>query len=271
MQRRLSDINIFLKYDSPIRYIDSGKLSIYNDWAHLPVSSSASTLLYVFKGSLYLSCDDKRHEVTAGDIFIVPPDTPYSSYKPSKAPLSFFWCRFSMSEVSSGAKYKLKNHLNAGSSYLAASLIKELSSEIESRGCEEYASFLLTTLLYSFVNNNCKIEQSSPDSFAKVLDYIDENLSSPIGASQVASHFGYNPAYFSRLFMKKTGLSPMEYIKRQRIHLAKEMLIRPYDSISDIGASCGYPDEKYFSRLFKKSEGMTPTQYRKLNSPDYGK
>lgn len=173
-----------------------------------------------------------------------------------------------MSDVSCGSKYKLKNLLNTSSSYLASSLIKELSSEIEARNCEEYASFLLTTLLYSFVNNGCKVETQTGDNFSKVLSYIDENLASPLGASQVASHFGYNSAYFSRMFMKKTGLSPMEYIKKQRIMLAKELLVRPYDSVCDIGAACGYPDEKYFSRLFKKSEGMTPTQYRKLNSPE---
>ena len=63
----------------------------------------------------------------------------------------------------------------------------------------------------------------------------------------------------------------MEYIKNQRISLAKQLLVRPYDSVSDIGIACGYPDEKYFSRLFKKSEGMTPTQYRKANSPEYEK
>ena len=215
-----------------------------------------------------MTCGDKKHEVSSGNIFIVPPETTYTSYKPSKAPLSFFWCRFSMSDISTGARYKLKNCLNASSSYLAATLIKELSSGIEARNCEEYSSFVLTTLLYSFVNNNCKIEPQSADNFAKVLNYIEENLASPIGASEVAKHFGYNSAYFSRLFVKKTGLSPMEYIKRQRIALAKEMLIRPYDSISDIGIACGYSDEKYFSRLFKKSEGMTPTQYRKLNSPE---
>lgn len=248
--------------------MDSGKLSLYNDWVHPDMLVSVYTLIYVSKGNLFINYGDKKQEVCTGDILIVPPDTKFFSYKPSKAPLSFFWCRFSMSEISGSSKYKLDNLLSTSSSYLAASLLKELSSDIESRGCEEYASFLLTTLLYSFVNNNCKVEQTSADSFSKILSYIDDNISSSLGASQIASHFGYNPAYFSRLFMKKTGLTPMEYIKKQRIMLAKAMLIRPYDTVSDIGIACGYPDEKYFSRLFKKSEGMTPTQYRKANSPD---
>jgi len=230
--------------------------------------SSCHTLIYVSRGSLFLGWGDKKQEVSAGNILIIPPDTEYSSYKPSKASLSFFWCRFSMSDISSGSKYKLKNFLNTSASIIAPSLIRELSAEPDAGECEEYLSFVLTTLLYSFVNNNCKIETTATDHFAGVLNYIDENLSSSLGASEIASHFGYNPAYFSRLFVKKTGVSPMEYIKRQRIRLAKELLVRPYDSISDIGIACGYSDEKYFSRLFKKSEGMTPTQYRKLNSPE---
>lgn len=212
--------------------------------------------------------EDKKYDISAGNILIIPPDTEYFSYKPSKNVLSFFWCRFSMSDISTGSKFKLKNHLNSSASLLAPSLIREMSASTDSKDCEEYLSFVLTTLLYSFVNNTCKIEQPGTDNFAKILTYIDENLSSPMGATGIAGHFGYNPAYFSRLFMKKTGLSPMEYIKKQRIRLAKEMLVRPYDSVCDIGAACGYPDEKYFSRLFKKSEGMTPTQYRKLNSPN---
>ncbi len=248
-----------------MKYTDGGKLSLHNDWVHPPMISSDYTLLYVSKGSLFINSGDKRHEVSAGNLFIVPPDTEYSSYKPSKSPLSFFWCRFTMNEASSGPKYKLKDLQNTVSSYMAIPIIRELSSEVENRNCREYASFLVATLLYSFVNNGCKQESQPSDNFAKVLSYIDENISSNIGASSVASHFGYNSAYFSRLFVKKTGLTPMEYIKKQRILLAKELLVRPYDAVKDIGIACGYPDEKYFSRLFKKSEGMTPTQYRKLN------
>ncbi|MDP4118487.1 MAG: AraC family transcriptional regulator [Bacillota bacterium] len=159
----------------------------------------------------------------------------------------------------------MKNLIGPAVSYVTSSFIRELNSSFEENRCEEYTSFLLTTLLYSFANTNCKIEQTSSDSFKKILSYIDENISSPLSASEIAGHFGYNPAYFSRLFTKKTGMSPMEYIKYQRISLAKELLIRPYDSVGDIGLACGYPDEKYFSRLFRRSEGVTPSQYRKTN------
>ncbi len=254
-----------LKYEAPIKYVDGGKISIYSDWIHPTFSYSTHTLIYVSKGSLYLLCGDKKTEVSQGQILIIPPDTPYGSYKISKGNLSFFWCRFTMSDSYGNVKYKLKRNLNTNASFIAPSVIKELSSKSEDGGENEYLSFLLTTLLYSFTSNSCKVEQATPDNFSRVLGYIEENLSAPLGASTIAEHFGYNPAYFSRLFVKKTGLSPMEYIKRQRMYLAKELLIRPYDTIREIGVACGYPDEKYFSRLFKKSEGVTPTQYRKAN------
>ncbi len=213
-----------------------------------------------------MQSEGRKWEVAPGHIYIVPPDTVYSSYKLSKGALCFFWCRFTMSEISTGTKYKLKNLIDASSGYITGTIIRELSSGIEDGKGGEYTSFLLTSLLYSFTNTGCKVEKkSTPDQFNKILSYIEENISSSISASSIAGHFGYNPAYFTRLFTKKTGMAPMEYIKQQRIQLAKELLVRPYDSVRDIGSACGYPDEKYFSRLFKKSEGITPSQYRKEN------
>ncbi len=258
-------IGILLNYDAPIKYIDGSKISIYSDWVHPANSYSSYTLICVLKGTLYLLCGDKKSEVSAGQILIIPPDTTYGSYRISKDALSFFWCRFTMPDHSGSVKYKLKSNLSISSSFIAPTVIKELSAKSGDNSCDEYLSFLLTTLLYSFTSSSCKVEQPIQDNFSRILSYIDENISSSLGASAIAEHFGYNPAYFSRLFFKKTGQSPMEYIKTQRIYLAKELLVRPYDTIREIALACGYPDEKYFSRLFKKSEGVTPTQYRRAN------
>ncbi|MBQ3054349.1 MAG: helix-turn-helix transcriptional regulator [Clostridia bacterium] len=260
-------MSIYLKYDSPVKFLDGAKLSVYNEWAHLPVSNTNYTMIYVTKGTLFLQSADKRYEVSPGHILFIPPETVYGSYKLSKAPVTFYWCKFTLSETGIGTKYRLKNLVNASSSYVTNPIIKEIFSNAQSGASEEYLSFLLLTLLYSFTNGSNKIEKHTKDNFKKILSYIDENISSSLSASDIANHFGYNSAYFSRLFMKKTGVSPMEYIKRQRIFMAKELLMRPYDSVRDIGVACGYTDEKYFARLFKKAEGITPTQYRNL----YGK
>jgi YesN/AraC family two-component response regulator len=54
----------------------------------------------------------------------------------------------------------------------------------------------------------------------------------------------------------------LEYINRERIKLAKQILSDKKDTVSSVGYQCGFADVNYFVRLFKKSEGITPGVYK---------
>ena len=68
--------------------------------------------------------------------------------------------------------------------------------------------------------------------------------------------------HFSRIFKGVTGEPPLKYITGLKIEKAKEMLIFTDESIGDIAASVGYPEQNYFTRLFKRFTGMTPGKFR---------
>ena len=59
-----------------------------------------------------------------------------------------------------------------------------------------------------------------------------------------------------------TGLSPVEYIREQRLKRAAQLLETTRYSITEITYMVGLNDSRYFSRCFKHSYGMTPTEYR---------
>jgi YesN/AraC family two-component response regulator len=67
--------------------------------------------------------------------------------------------------------------------------------------------------------------------------------------------------YYSRLFKKRTGKSPIDYLTDIRMKHDKQMLILSHDSIRNIAQSVGYNDEFYFSRKFKQTAGAAPTIY----------
>ena len=78
-----------------------------------------------------------------------------------------------------------------------------------------------------------------------------------------ASQLCLSPNYFGDLIKKETGRTAIEYIQQKTMDLAKDMLIHPDKSISEIAVSLGYQYPQYFSRAFKKAVGCTPNDYRK--------
>ena len=99
-----------------------------------------------------------------------------------------------------------------------------------------------------------------------VLEYIEQNYSSPITLSGLAGVVGMNPNYFCRVFREYTQQSPMDYVIFYRIEQAAELLTGTAQSITEVAMECGFNDYSYFIRTFKRLKGITPKQYRKLNS-----
>lgn len=99
--------------------------------------------------------------------------------------------------------------------------------------------------------------------FEYVLEYIQHNLDSPLTIPQLAKKANLNPTYFSNLFSKLIGISPLQYINKRRIEKAQELLLGTDETLYEIAQQIGFSDEYYFSRLFKKHVGISPDHYRK--------
>lgn len=97
---------------------------------------------------------------------------------------------------------------------------------------------------------------------AKIKNYIREHIDE-VNRSQIAEYFYLSPSYLSKRFRRETGESLIEYIQKERINLAKELLLYSEYSISDIAVQTGYPNFSHFSKQFRKCVGCTPKKFRK--------
>jgi AraC-like DNA-binding protein len=76
-----------------------------------------------------------------------------------------------------------------------------------------------------------------------------------------------SPNYFGDLIKKETGKSAQEYIHYKIADIAKELIMDPRNSISEVAYDLGFQYPQHFTRLFKKVTGSTPLEYRsKMNS-----
>jgi len=82
------------------------------------------------------------------------------------------------------------------------------------------------------------------------------------GIEQIANELSVSQRYLSDTLKKETGKTTTEHLQLQLIDVAKNMLLQPNKSISEVAYELGFEYPPYFSRVFKKKEGISPTEYR---------
>lgn len=95
------------------------------------------------------------------------------------------------------------------------------------------------------------------------IQWIHEHLDQPIGLAALSAHASVDPAHYSRMFKKYTGLTVTDYINAKRIAHAKELMLTNEMPIGRIAEICGYDTLTHFHRKFKSLTGMTPGAYRR--------
>ncbi len=98
---------------------------------------------------------------------------------------------------------------------------------------------------------------------SKCIDYIYDHLHARITVEELAEYVDLNPNYLSRLFKKEIGTTISEYIRRQKLETAKNMLLYSEYKPGEIALILAFPSQSYFSEKFKKHTGLTPKEYRK--------
>jgi AraC-like DNA-binding protein len=81
-------------------------------------------------------------------------------------------------------------------------------------------------------------------------------------AGELAKLCCLSERHFFRGFKKETGLSPIDWLRRERIRLAQRKLLDPAKRVKEVCEEVGYHDVFFFSRDFKHHTGSSPSGYR---------
>lgn len=238
-------------------------------------------VIYVLKGTLYISRNDQEYSLVEKDMFIVNSgfihftksigsveilllQIPYDLLTQSMSNFDFiqFQEYFDFKTHKNHLYYKEMVH------YLLtmASIFKEKENGYQ---------FLFTSQLHLFIHqlytnftlHEIDFVKSNSFKYQKrlqtIVDYVNQNYMELISLKTISSLVALNPEYFCRSFKKQMGFTFNEYVNLVRLtHIYKD-LITTNDNIIKIQQRHGFTNYKVFNRMFKDTYGCSASELRK--------
>jgi AraC family transcriptional regulator len=98
---------------------------------------------------------------------------------------------------------------------------------------------------------------------SSVLDCIRANLGSELGVAQLASVARLSPSHFIQAFRGSMGITPYQYMLRQRIAEAQRLLAAGHLSVAEVAFALGFTSQSHFGEIFRRAVGTSPKRYQR--------
>lgn len=268
-------------------------LAIHNaDWNWKDVSSPFTRLYYVTGGYAKLVLPTGEQCLKPDYLYLIPPfvkhsyqcDTYFSHYylhiyEDIKSGIGFLedWdfpveipsrktdmeLFVRLCEINPFMKLKSSNPTSYDNN---PTLVQNIIKNKQRAFCDKVESRGITYQLLSRFLKDIKPKiDIDDDRIHKVLSYIHKNIHNPITLDTLSETLYLSKDHFIRLFKRKVGITPSQYINQKKIEKAQLMLVANDMPIKSIVLSLAFDDQSYFNRLFKKVTGLTPQEYRNIH------
>lgn len=228
---------------------------------------------HIISGNGYYSVNGSIYELSAGDTFILYPDTEVKYYADSEKPWEYAWVGFMGTDAASiirATDFTKEQPFILNGKTPGRILKNQLNKIYEVKGNSHEAAVAMTgalyTLLSTFMHYSTSQEPArdiQPSYVEKAKNYISTSYSYPISVEDVAAYVGISRSHLYRSFQTYEQQSPKEYLSTFRIKQACRLLKETSLSISTIAYSVGFENNLYFSKAFKKQKGVSPSSYRR--------
>lgn len=256
------------------------------------ISIDYFAVVYVLEGTCVLSFEHGGRTMQAGELCILPPQTPYFALtRPEDLVINIISDKVHFKEnfhtllyydniVSAFFRKSLFQNLKEGIFFMLPpskdirSIIQHLFAEFVKR--DAYSNALFNNYLQIFYANIIRSTESTYDYYSgqkeksiktlmpAILEYMEQNYRS-VTLELLAMHFHYESAYLSKMIKTTTGKNYSTAITELKIKEASRLLLTSDKKIGEIAEIVGYNSADHFTCAFRKVTGSAPTVYRKLH------
>ena len=118
-------------------------------------------------------------------------------------------------------------------------------------------------LIYGLVNELRRAINSGGKELAeRARRIIRNNIKDGLSVEELAGNLGMSRSHFSRRFTKETGITPVEFLRQERMDHARFLLRSTDMVVKEIASAVGVPSEQQLCRMLRQSFGMTTRELR---------
>lgn len=243
------------------RCLAAGQLAQKAGWVHPHGGSGIFEIIYMLQGQLTIQEGLSPYKVEPGEVLVLSSDLPRFGMNPIDEKISFYWADFELSDPEAlgllvSCKVKAENKK-------LETLFRQL---LQFKELDEYPDETADLAALLLLSETAVLQKSAavqcPKLLQEITQWIRENICEPITATEVGSHFNYNPDYLTALFKEYFEIGLKEYINLQKIRKAQEYLRTTDCPVKEIAAMLGFSSANKFIKYFTYHEGQSPAKYR---------
>jgi len=107
---------------------------------------------------------------------------------------------------------------------------------------------------------NLLLRDSGSYRIVNLISYLNEHYTEQISIDEIAQIANMSTSALHQKFRDITCMSPLQYLKKIRLHNARLLMVEHGIKASDAGFKVGYTNPSQFSREFKRLFGLPPVQ-----------
>lgn len=245
-------------------------------------------MVYVDKGKVLISADDKTYVLRAGEIAFHKPNEFHALRTYDNTAANYFVVAFvcqspAMAEFERSFFFlntAERNYLYDAYRYsqkvyqthIIPGRITSEKADDESAFYSQTVKNLLELLLISILlrKDNTKnperldtyTKQVSDKRFiTDIEEYLEKHVCENLNIEQISNDFNCSASMLKKTFQKAHAGGIINYFIDMKIDEAKRLITESEMTISQISDKLGFQSSSYFARIFKKRVGMTPSEF----------
>lgn len=245
-------------------------------------------VMYLDRGSAYVTCGDCEHLLSQGELILLPPNVRHTIRADARQPSNVFITSFASDSpalcpaagrvlsLPSDSRALIRSMLQEGARAFELPMRDRYSLQVRADapfGSQQLYQLRLEELMLRVIRIARESEAALPSAAPPQKSRFDEqiagdvmrllkaNVRGHLTLADITAELGYGKTYLSLIFKKVYGTSIMLRYTELKIEEAKYLIRSGTLSISEISSLLCFSSPQYFSRRFRELTHMSPKQY----------